>query len=329
MIVTQTIHMDLVRGNNPPQIHAVQGDTCSRSITVKLSADGHPWCPPSDITVAVRYRKPDGTGGHYSTLPDGTGAWSMQANAVCVILAPQMLTVPGRVTAQLEIIQKNHLLATFAMDILVEKDPAFGVIRSEDYVNWLQRVEDRLDCVLLQAKESGLFTGPVGPMPELGIGTVTTLEAGSTATAAIRGTTENPLLDLGIPRGLDFGVESAEHPGCYYRTVDGKTEWINPPMELAVEYRLTERWNGAPVYVKSCNFGTLPNTSTKYLHNVYPTSASPIALDGYGTDAEGMSYDLQALSGIGSMWAGHGYLALATTTDRSLITATVIVRYVK
>lgn len=44
-------------------------------------------------------------------------------------------------------------------------------------------------------------TGDTGATPNLQIGTVETLEAGSDATASISGTPENPLLNLGIPRG--------------------------------------------------------------------------------------------------------------------------------
>ena len=40
-------------------------------------------------------------------------------------------------------------------------------------------------------------------------------------------------------------------------------EWINPPMQLGVEYRTTERYNGKPVYVKAINFGALPNNTNK------------------------------------------------------------------
>lgn len=35
-----------------------------------------------------------------------------------------------------------------------------------------------------------------------------------------------------------------------YRIVDGETEWINPPMEINKEYKLTERFMGKPVYTK-------------------------------------------------------------------------------
>ena len=45
--------------------------------------------------------------------------------------------------------------------------------------------------------------GENGAVPDIQIGTVTTLPAGSDATASIGGTAENPLLNLGIPRGAD------------------------------------------------------------------------------------------------------------------------------
>ena len=45
--------------------------------------------------------------------------------------------------------------------------------------------------------------GADGAVPDIQIGTVTTLPAGSNATASMGGTAENPLLNLGIPRGAD------------------------------------------------------------------------------------------------------------------------------
>ena len=45
--------------------------------------------------------------------------------------------------------------------------------------------------------------GENGAVPDIQIGTVTTLPAGSDATANMGGTAENPLLNLGIPRGAD------------------------------------------------------------------------------------------------------------------------------
>lgn len=51
-------------------------------------------------------------------------------------------------------------------------------------------------------------SGSDGATPNLQIGTVTTLDAGSDATASITGTSENPLLNLGIPRGENGGGET-------------------------------------------------------------------------------------------------------------------------
>ena len=55
-----------------------------------------------------------------------------------------------------------------------------------------------------------------------------------------------------------IGFESTEYPGCYYRMVSGVVEWVNPPMQINVEYRTTERYQGKPVYAKSFNIGALP-----------------------------------------------------------------------
>lgn len=46
-------------------------------------------------------------------------------------------------------------------------------------------------------------------------------------------------------------------------------EWENPPMILGVEYRLTERYLGKPVYVKLLDCGALPNATAKTInHNI-------------------------------------------------------------
>ena len=286
VIVTQTIFMDLTRMNELPQIHAVQGDTCSRCVAVKLAMDGRTWNPPKDTTAAVRYAKPDGTGGHYATLPDGNAACSIRENCISVMLAPQMLAVPGKVLAQVELICRDSILATFSMEILVEKDPAVGLIQSKDYVNWAQRVEDRLETALRDAKESGAFdgqagkdgidgkdgkdgengkdgaTGPTGATPNLTIGTVTTLPFGSMAQATLTGTAENPVLNLALPRGYDIAQESTAYPGCYYRMVGEEQEWLNPPVVMGVEYRTAERWNDAAVYTMLVNLGEASNGKT-------------------------------------------------------------------
>lgn len=83
--------------------------------------------------------------------------------------------------------------------------------------------------------------GDTGATPNIQMGEVTTLDAGSDATASITGTAENPLLNLGIPKGADGsggsgGAETWETVAdiivesedvTYYRwDVSNKTEFV-------------------------------------------------------------------------------------------------------
>ena len=62
---------------------------------------------------------------------------------------------------------------------------------------------------------------------------------------------------------VDYGYDgNASYPGCFYRAVDGVTEWINPPMIMGVEYRTTERWQGRPVYALGFTIGRLEAGTT-------------------------------------------------------------------
>lgn len=61
---------------------------------------------------------------------------------------------------------------------------------------------------LVQLSEITGPKGNPGPTPNIQIGTVQTLEPGQPATASISGTPENPLLNLGIPKGETGGGES-------------------------------------------------------------------------------------------------------------------------
>jgi hypothetical protein len=57
-------------------------------------------------------------------------------------------------------------------------------------------------------------------------------------------------------------------------------EWVNPPMTLGVEYRTTERWNGAVVYVKMLDCGELSSTDQKLVTFASETTASAFQLYG-------------------------------------------------
>lgn len=62
----------------------------------------------------------------------------------------------------------------------------------------------------------------------------------------------------GAVNAANIPVEDSTKKGCYYRMVNGKKEWINPPMVSGVEYRTAERFNGSVVYTKLVSIGSVP-----------------------------------------------------------------------
>ena len=77
----------------------------------------------------------------------------------------------------------------------------------------------------------------------------------------------NVALDI-TPDGIGAlpAVVDGTYPNCYYRTVDGEKEWINPPMVLGLEYRTAERWNGKAVYTRlmDCGISTSGNKTIEW-----------------------------------------------------------------
>lgn len=164
MIISSQISADLQTPGYPPLVHAVQGEQYSRQLKMALYDGGMAWTVPGGVFVAMRYSKPDGTTGYYDTLPDGTQAWSAEGNTVSIYVAPQMLTVPGVVQGQLEIIQNQSILASFPLRLKVSANVAATLQESADYVNWLEWMEGQLAQRLIDAAESGEFIGPQGPV---------------------------------------------------------------------------------------------------------------------------------------------------------------------
>lgn len=127
------------------------------------------------------------------------------------------------------------------------------------------------------------------------------------------------------PPGVAAAEESADYSGCYCRTVDGETEWLNPPMEAGVDYRTAERWLGKAVYVRLVEFGALPNAAAASVSlgvtNDRIVSLGGIAVSGdtaLPLPAEGMAVSVD----------GEGMLNIEAASDCSGYTGHVMVKYV-
>lgn len=184
MIITHKLKMDLLEPGQMHRIHAVQDDQYSRNLELQLYSGGSVWEIPEGITVIIRYRKSDGTGGEYNLLPDGSAAWHTEGNILTIALAPQVATVPGMVSLSATLVQGEKQVSTFQVGLNVKPAVKGILAQSQDYFH--------------------LMT----------LGTVETLAPGAQATASLSAGVDAPVLNLGIPQGRtpvkgeDYGTEA-------------------------------------------------------------------------------------------------------------------------
>lgn len=158
MVITTNVIIDLQSQAFHAFVNTTQGDQNTRCIKAVIHSGGIPWDIPEGTVIAMRYRKPDGTKGYYDTMPDGQIAATVEGNVVSVLLAPQMLTIPGSVLAQLEFIRDTKILGAGCIVINVAANPAADVVESEDYINWLSWMKEEL----LEVMDQGGVIGPQG-----------------------------------------------------------------------------------------------------------------------------------------------------------------------
>lgn len=120
------------------------------------------------------------------------------------------------------------------------------------------------------------------------------------------------------------GINSADHPGCYYLLNGSNVEWINPPLAAGLEYRTTERYLGKPVYVKAVNFGAGPNASTKTVAHGVTSIDKAIRVWG-NID----NYNLIGFSGVSSVFVGTSEIAIQTSENLSARSIVVCMAYTK
>ena len=133
MIITNQFKLDLQNPGTTPTIHAVQNDSYSRNLEIALYAGRRPFAFPKTGRVVIRYKKSDGKGGEYDTLPDGSVAWKSSENLLTIALAPQVLTTPGSVLLSVSLIDSGTQLSVFPIRLVVDPIAAAKVADSENY----------------------------------------------------------------------------------------------------------------------------------------------------------------------------------------------------
>ena len=124
MNVIHKINLDLQQAETIPVVSLMQRDWGSRFLELSLFSDGESWEIPETASVLVCYRKADGKGGEYDTLPDGTLGWAAAGNVLTITLAPQVVTTAGPVQVSVTLLEGSEQLSTFA--VLLDVQPAVG-----------------------------------------------------------------------------------------------------------------------------------------------------------------------------------------------------------
>ena len=141
MTINHNVDLNLSASVMPPVLNMAQYDANSRTIVATLWDGTSGFNVPSGSVVMVRFGKPDGTGGLYDHTEAGE-AITYSGNVVTAPVATQMLSVAGKVQADIEIYQSGATeqasvkLATFCFTVNVEKAayPDAEII-SSDYYN--------------------------------------------------------------------------------------------------------------------------------------------------------------------------------------------------
>ena len=112
-------------------------------------------------------------------------------------------------------------------------------------------------------------------------------------------------------------------------------EWVNPPMELGVEYRTTERYKGKPVYVKLVDFGALPNSTTKNVDagisssEIYENRMIDLGKSTTYNPSDDTTSVFPIGTGIVNIYINNGDIRITTNADRSGWSAKICVKYTK
>lgn len=195
------ISLDIHRTGSQSLLQAKQGDT-GRKIYVTLTENGKPYTISSDCTAVFTAKKPDG-----NILFNNC---TIEDNIICYTFTEQTSVVPGKMDCEIRIYGADNMLITSPhFDIIVNatvyKDG--DTVESTTEVNTLTSLISEATSLISSVNtklENNEF------VPNIKIGTVTTLSAGSDATANITGTGKNLVLNLGIPRGASGGIDGVD-----------------------------------------------------------------------------------------------------------------------
>lgn len=161
------------------------------------------------------------------------------------------------------------------------------------------------------AKENGIYKGPAPS--GIGGGTIIGVTFSNSIVYKVQ---------IIYPDGIPNCSAQREMPANGIWTA---WEWVNPPMQLGIEYRTTERYLGKPVYVKVVDCGNLPASGLKNIaHGI--ANCKPIHVYGEMSNGNTLPYAVGTNYYIS---ADGGYIQIYVTGDLSDQTVKATIKYTK
>ena len=164
MIITNKFNVHLDCFTFIPVMYAMQCDSNTRVLQFSLYNRGDIYLIPDGVSASVSYKKTDGTGGFYDTLPDGTTpACEIDKSVVRAIMSEQVLACPGHTQVTVSLKQKDCVLAAFPVIIEVLPNPGVGAAKSVDYfslaaaINAAEKAAGKPSLTLTVIRDDGKY----------------------------------------------------------------------------------------------------------------------------------------------------------------------------
>lgn len=183
-------NLDLASIGSQVYLTMKQGDT-GRSLFITLSNKGQPYEIEDGCIAVFAAKKPDGNIIFNNCV--------IENNIIHYEVTPQTSAAVGELACEIQLYKNGKLISSPCFATLVNPAvyPESELIESVTEVNTLAE--------LLSYAQTMLING--GFIPKLSVGSVETLPAGSFATVEITGTGEAPVLNFGIPQGIQGQAE--------------------------------------------------------------------------------------------------------------------------
>lgn len=134
----------------------------------------------------------------------------------------------------------------------------------------------------------------------------------------------------GATDGVEFIMQPIVARRMIYGSKIGTWEYVNPPMQLGVEYRTTERYLGKPVYAKLVDCGTIPAQGTHKDLVFSPDAVGIVSVSAYSLQ-RGTTLPFYDTNGVKYSIAGSGTTVMIWNYSESRLDTDVraLVKYTK